>query len=608
MAEQLVTGSIAAPGFYGLNTQDSSIQLSSGFALEAYNCVIDKYGRVGARKGWTKVNPTILGAGGKVRTIFEFIKSDNNLTFAAANNKIYGQHPVTGAYLEYLVGGTLFHIASGVTYSQTGTTVTVTCTAHGYNTGDTVYFGPTSGTADEGIYVITKISGSIFTFTSPSSETTSGNANITNILTDYIINDDNWQAVNMPYGTGQTASAHAVWVQNGHIPLVMHKLSNNDHAHLDGYGFQRLGDVGNLPSGYAVDTFKPSCALYAFGRLWVANVGANDTQTVYFTDLQDPSNWTTGTSGRLDISAVIPSGDPIIGLAQHNGFLVIFCKKHIVIYAGASVPSTITLQETITGVGCIARDSITSVAGTDILFLSETGVQSLQRVIQEKSLPFRDVSKNVRDELISLVNGEVLANVKAAYYPTDALYLLSLPGAGFTYCFDTRGVLEDGSSRTTVWKQINPTAFCNMATRDLYMGQSGYIGKYELYEDNGAEYRMSYFTNYFDFGSATTNKVLKRINVTAIGGSNQPIAVKWGYDYTRNYYSRGITLQRVQVYEYGTAEYNLATYTNGIALDTANIPASGSGTVLQLGFESDINGTPLSIQKIDFFLKTGKTL
>jgi hypothetical protein len=43
-------------------------------------------------------------------------------------------------------------------------------------------------------------------------------------------------------------------------------------------------------------------------------------------------------------------------------------------------------------------------------------------------------------------------------------------------------------------------------------------------------------------------------------------------------------------------------------LDIAKIPASGSGTVLQLGFESDIDGTPLSIQKIDFFLKQGKTL
>jgi hypothetical protein len=53
MAGQLQSASIAAPGFFGLNTQESGITLESGFALQATNCVIDKFGRLGARKGWT---------------------------------------------------------------------------------------------------------------------------------------------------------------------------------------------------------------------------------------------------------------------------------------------------------------------------------------------------------------------------------------------------------------------------------------------------------------------------------------------------------------------------------------------------------------------------
>src|SRR4030043_1503890 len=88
MAEQLVTGSIAAPGFSGLNTQDSSIQLDSGFALEANNCVIDRYGRVGARKGWTKVNTTAASTGA-FRSIYNLIKDDGDVFISAANNKIY---------------------------------------------------------------------------------------------------------------------------------------------------------------------------------------------------------------------------------------------------------------------------------------------------------------------------------------------------------------------------------------------------------------------------------------------------------------------------------------------------------------------------------------
>ena len=532
MAENLVTGSIAAPGFFGLNTQDSSIQLSSGFALEANNCVIDRYGRIGARKGWTKVNTTAASTG-SFKAIYEVFKDDGNVVLSAANNKLY----------------------SGTT------TLTELAVRNSDDTADLTYS----------------------------------------------ITDDNWQISGMPYDTGATPSGHAILAQAGHPLLVYHKLGSTAHAHTGAYGLQRLGDIAsNLPGTYSVTSFTPNIVMTAFGRVWVADI-ANDRQTVYFSDLLDPTEWKTGTSGYLNISEVVPNNDPIVALAAHNGFLIIFCEKHIVIYKNPVDPSALTLEDTITGIGCIARDSVASI-GTDLMFLSSTGVQSLQRVVQEKSLPFRDISKNVRDELLSNVNSEVLKYIKATYFPTDAFYLLALPSTGFTYCFDTRGTLENGAARTTIWKQIAPTAFCVTQDRQLYIGKPGYIGKYDSYEDNGETYRMSYFTNYFDFGSATTNKILKRINVTAIGGSAQPIAVKWGYDYTRNYASRGITLQRVEVYEYGTAEYNVATYTNGIALDIANIPASGSGTVLQIGFESDIDGTPLSIQKIDFFLKTGKTL
>ena len=48
MSQQLQTSSISAPGFFGLNTQDSPLDLAAGFALVATNCVIDQYGRVGS--------------------------------------------------------------------------------------------------------------------------------------------------------------------------------------------------------------------------------------------------------------------------------------------------------------------------------------------------------------------------------------------------------------------------------------------------------------------------------------------------------------------------------------------------------------------------------
>ena len=56
MAKPLQPIAIQAPGFYGLNTQDSPTGLTEQFALEANNCVIDRFGRVGARKGYEYIN------------------------------------------------------------------------------------------------------------------------------------------------------------------------------------------------------------------------------------------------------------------------------------------------------------------------------------------------------------------------------------------------------------------------------------------------------------------------------------------------------------------------------------------------------------------------
>ena len=92
MASQLVTQSIAAPGFYGLNLQESSITLSSGFALQAQNCVIDKYGRIGARRGWTPVNTTInadLTSSNPVEFIFEVVTGGGTDVLSAGNNKLF---------------------------------------------------------------------------------------------------------------------------------------------------------------------------------------------------------------------------------------------------------------------------------------------------------------------------------------------------------------------------------------------------------------------------------------------------------------------------------------------------------------------------------------
>ena len=52
MAQQQQNIAIQAPGFQGINTEDSPLMQEPGFASVADNCIIDAFGRVGCREAF----------------------------------------------------------------------------------------------------------------------------------------------------------------------------------------------------------------------------------------------------------------------------------------------------------------------------------------------------------------------------------------------------------------------------------------------------------------------------------------------------------------------------------------------------------------------------
>lgn len=101
------TFSVTAPGFAGLNTQDASVDMDAKFALEANNCVIDKFGRVGSRKGWTAVSNASTDLGSNwIESMGELVEPDGTkTTIAAGNNKIFKLVGSTLTTLTYGGGG-----------------------------------------------------------------------------------------------------------------------------------------------------------------------------------------------------------------------------------------------------------------------------------------------------------------------------------------------------------------------------------------------------------------------------------------------------------------------------------------------------------------------
>lgn len=512
MSQALQIASISAPGFFGLNTQDSPLDLASGFALVATNCVIDQYGRIGARKGWTRVNPSSGNLGANdVGVIHELVQIDGTLTVLfAGNNKLF-KLGSANAVVELTYGG--------------------------------------GGTA-------------------PS------------------ITASNWSVASL--------NGITYFFQTGHDPLIYDPtVSTTTYRRVS----EKSGYTGTVPSA--------NIALAAYGRLWVANSSA-DKVTVSFSDLIAGHVWSGGTTGTLDTTRVWPNGaDEVQALAAHNGFLFIFGKRQILVYQGATTPSTMSLSDTVGGIGCLARDSVQTTS-SDVIFLSNSGVRSLMRTIQEKSAPERDLSKNVRNDLMDDVTLQTLPNIKSVYSEREGFYLLTMPSTQSVYCFDTKATLQDGSSRVTTWNSITPTTLYALRSGDVYIGKNGYIGVYSGYNDYTSAYRLQYYTNHADLGDVNRTSILKKIVVVVIGGTNQPLIIKWGFDFKTNYLSAISIIPTQGIDQYNIAEYGEAQYSDGIALNTLRVPASGAGKVIQTGYEADINGVQLSIQKIEIQAKNGK--
>jgi hypothetical protein len=504
-ASPLTPVSLAAPGFFGLNTQEASVNVQQNFALIANNAVIDTYGRVGARKGYTTLSDA--DAADIIYCVHEHINKD-------------------GTEQVYFVGGSQIY-----TMATDGTTA------------------------------------SDHTIASPPA-------------------DSNWQPLSF--------NGNMYLFHEGVDPLV------NDIV--GATGWNTLSSFSAMPTGVT----QAGVGLSAYGRIWMARTNLNKT-TVYWSDTLIGTSFNTGTAGSIDLENVFTNGtDEITHLAAFNGFLVIFCKKSVIIYKGAEEPATMAVEDVIDGVGCIARDTVQDI-GSDILFLSDSGLRSLGRIIQEKSAPMRDLSRNVRDQLLAEVSGEG-GIIKSTYYEREAFYLLTVPSLQKVWCFDIRSALEDGSFRVTTWTSPNLNSFCVTRSRKLLIGTSLRVSEYGGYTDNGNPYTMSYYTTYLDAGAPSNLKMLKDASFLFVGGSGETFSVKWDVDYGSNYASKVFSFPTSATGEFGVDEYTVAQYSVGAIINRKGITLSKTGRVFQLGVEVVVNGSPLSIQQIDIFVKGGRTV
>lgn len=510
MSQQITPVAITSPGYYGLNTQDSPVDMDARFALDARNCVIDKAGRITSRKGWVTAHTLNASTGSaNIESLGELIRNDGTSTIiACGNNKIFK-----------LVGTTLTEL----TYGGGGVAPTITA--------------------------------------------------------------NDWQMV--------VLNDHIVLFQRGYDPLVYDPAtSTTTYRRLS----EKSGSTGTIP--------KANAAISAYGRIWCVDTDT-DTQTVSWCDTAAPHIWTTGTSGTLNLWNVWPQGgDKGVALGAHNGNLIIFGQSQIVIYTGATNPTTMTLGDSIADIGCVSRNTVQNTAD-DIIFLSPSGLRGLARTIQEKSAPIKSLSANVENDIQNYLNAATTDSYRSCYSSGDAFYLLTFLTNNITYCFDMRMTLPNGAARVTYWTGITPKAYLYSISRTLYFGQQSYVGKYQGWVDGSSSYRMIYASPWIDFGNPLKLSILKKLRTYMTTGSNQTVIFKYGIDYVGEIGSYSVSVSSGAPSEYNVSEYNIAEYGVGNQ-GPISVNIGGAGRVVQVSVETQLTNAQISLQRMDIYTKEGR--
>ena len=423
-------------------------------------------------------------------------------------------------------------------------------------------------------------------FSTGNNKILSGTTTLTDVTPgSYTITANDWKIVNF--------NDKAYFFQRGFDPLV-HDNSNG----------LRTFTVAN--GGATNATFKANEVLAAFGRLFIAGNATNDT-IIYWSDLLDGNAFSGGSSGNIDVSKAWPDGaDKIVALAAHNDFLVVFGEHSIIVYSGADSPSSMAISDTVSGVGCIDRKTVVSI-GSDLLFLSDDGLRSLGRTIQEKSLPISDLSRNVKQDLIAKLASKT-SPASTVYSPENYFYLLCLPDSNLVYCFDLRGRLENGSFRVTKWPSVNFKSFARDRDGTVYIGTTDGIGKYDGFDDNNSSYIFRYSSPGLTFGDPSKIKILKKIRPTIIGGNNVDIVLSWTYDFSVQANTSRFRVGSTNPAFFGVSEYTQAEFSLGDLISRKSLNCTGNGTVITVGLQTEVNGASISLQEMNVLALIGKTL
>ena len=366
--------------------------------------------------------------------------------------------------------------------------------------------------------------------------------------------------------------------------------------------------------------FTPTCGMGYYGRLWVGGIPEKPS-VLYYSDTLIGKDFQAAGAGSIDLKSVWGQ-DEIIAVAPYYGKLVIFGKSNIVLYSNADDPNNLSLDEVIEGIGLVHTDTVQAI-GDDLFFLSPTGVRSLGRTTQTDNLPLQELSRNIKDSLIRLINNNT--TIKSCWVEDEGLYLLSFVNSKITYAFDLKHRTPTGEYRITTFRFNSGrdiTSLANTHQYGLLVGQSsGSIAEYTGYYDkvyvSGGSYTDYPYTGTFatiwvDLGQSVLASILKKLLVIIEGGQGTTAGLKWYVDYDdNNPTSTTFTLAPPAsgtAYLWGASGslYGTAKYAPYFTLREYGVQLSGRAKFIKLEMNAITQGYAAALQDMSLLYKQGK--
>lgn len=399
----------------------------------------------------------------------------------------------------------------------------------------------------------------------------------------------------------QNFNGKCIGFQAGQKPIVMQNTAGTFSNIVESSGTAPQGGIG--------------CC--AYGRVWAMDA---DGQTLKWCALLDETNWGTGDSGAINLSKVWTKGvDNVTAVAAFNGTLVIFGQRQIIFY-GSSNPSaigldvtTIEVVDTIEGTGCISQWSVAAIGETDLAFASPIGIQSLQRLLIQKSRPTTLLSKYCRDAMIAQLESETPANVSGFYSPTQGFYALCLPTSGYVWIADLRHVYTDQEgdtvARMTRWKFSAYTG-AEFYNRTVYItppwNSPGSVGIYNNTGggDNGSNFQFLMQLPWTDFGQevASRLKSFKSMSCLLTIPSQTTVTFSWFIDFDPAARSASVTTQGDAGAQWGQAQWGYDQWSGGALVQLLRRPLSGSGQYFSIQLSASVGGN-FAVQQINMLAK-----